>query len=171
MAWPGKLFVQSSRPHNNINRPSQIHVKLSSPLPTTAIVVNKSFWNFVQSMTVILCGKFHEDLLIKNEAINNKYFVRLQSMMDFGEIVYIVKGPWFHQGQGPISLKFMSLSSKFRKNRCNFTLKTNDPINSQFCTCHDSSAVVTCAKLLHQWIIKIKTRTIRIFVKILIMSS
>ena len=38
-------------------------------------------------------------------------------------------------------------------------MEYNDQIMPQFCTCHDSSAVMTCAKLWHDWIIiKIKTK-------------
>ena len=37
-------------------------------------------------------------------------------------------------------------------------MRKNDKIRSQFCTCHNSWAVVTCAKLSTDWIIKIKIR-------------
>ena len=39
----------------------------------------------------------------------------------------------------------------------------NYAIISQFCTCHDSWAVVTCAKLLYDWIIEFKIKAKRIF--------
>ena len=45
-----------------------------------------------------------------------------------------------------ISEKFMLL----------FLEKKNDPIRSQFCTCHDSWAVMTCAKLWPDWITRIR---------------
>ena len=41
-------------------------------------------------------------------------------------------------------------------------LTSNDQISSQFCTCHDSWAVVTCANLWPDQIIKIKIETKRI---------
>ena len=41
----------------------------------------------------------------------------------------------------------------------------NDPMTSQLCTCHDSWAVVTCAKLWPHRIIRIKIRAISLFPK------
>ena len=46
-----------------------------------------------------------------------------------------------------------------------FYAKYNDPIKSQFCTCHDSSAVVACATLWLDWIIRIKIRANIIFMR------
>ena len=40
-------------------------------------------------------------------------------------------------------------------NRCSSLMNNNDPIRSQFCTCHDSCAVMTCAKLWPDWINRI----------------
>ena len=37
-------------------------------------------------------------------------------------------------------------------------LKINDPIRTQFCTCHNSLAVVTCANLWPDWIITIEIK-------------
>ena len=42
-------------------------------------------------------------------------------------------------------------------------MRNNDPIRSQFCTCHDSSAVVACPKLWTDWITRIRIRAKRIF--------
>ena len=39
------------------------------------------------------------------------------------------------------------LSLKYCKNYICCTFNSDDPISSQFCTCHDSLAVVACAKL------------------------
>ena len=45
-------------------------------------------------------------------------------------------------------------------NMCVTLMWENDgQIRSQFCTCHDSSAVVACAKLLSDWIIRIEITT------------
>ena len=41
----------------------------------------------------------------------------------------------------------MSAQSTFYKHPCRYYLNNDDQIRSRFCTCHDSSAVVTCAKL------------------------
>ena len=41
---------------------------------------------------------------------------------------------------------------------CHFYWKNNNQIMSQFCTCHDSSAVMTCANLWHDLIIRIKIK-------------
>ena len=43
----------------------------------------------------------------------------------------------------------------FYKTVCSYMKKNNDLIRSQFCTWHDSKAVVTCAKLWHEWISRI----------------
>ena len=57
---------------------------------------------------------------------------------------------------------FMSSWSKSHKDKCCFYLKNNHLIRSQFCTCHDSSAVMTCANVWPDWIIRI-TITVKIF--------
>ena len=44
------------------------------------------------------------------------------------------------------------------KNSCSFCTKDNAPIMPQFCTCHNCKAVVTCAKLWHDGIIRIEIR-------------
>ena len=46
----------------------------------------------------------------------------------------------------------MSTWSKSCTNIFNSYLKNDDQIRQQFCTCHDNTAVVTCAKLLPDWI-------------------
>ena len=67
------------------------------------------------------------------------------------------------QQQGdPFHKQFKSSSSKSRKNTCCFYMKRGDLIRSQFCTCHDSSALVTCAKLGPDWIIWIKIRKLEL---------
>ena len=40
-------------------------------------------------------------------------------------------------------------------------VNNHNQIRSQFCTCHDSSAVMTCAKLWPDWIIKIKLKELK----------
>ena len=40
---------------------------------------------------------------------------------------------------------------------------SNDPIRSQFCTCHDSLAVMTCAKLQPNWVIVFRLMAIFMF--------
>ena len=54
--------------------------------------------------------------------------------------------------------EFMGSESKSCNNKC-FYVKNNVHIRSWFCTCHNSSAVVTCAKLWPDCIIRIKIRT------------
>ena len=63
----------------------------------------------------------------------------------------------------PFHKEFMSLWSKSCKNMGCFCMQKTDPNRSQFCTCHNSLAVVTCAKLSVDWTIKIKVRTDTIF--------
>ena len=55
----------------------------------------------------------------------------------------------------------MSSSSKSRDNSCCSFLDNNDAIRPQFCTCHDSWAVGTCANLWPDCILRIK---IKIFI-------
>ena len=54
-----------------------------------------------------------------------------------------INGTW-----GPFYMRFMSswLKSYQTHFYCNY--ESNDQIMSQFCTCHDSSAVVACAKIV-----------------------
>ena len=49
------------------------------------------------------------------------------------------------------------------KNIFYYHLADNNQIWSQFCTCHDSSAVVTCAKVWSDWIVRIITKVRREF--------
>ena len=51
------------------------------------------------------------------------------------------------------------------KNSCCSYLKNSEPIMSQFCTCHDSSAVMVCAKLWPDWTSRITIRIKRIFTR------
>ena len=50
-------------------------------------------------------------------------------------------------------------------------MKNNNKMRSQFCTCHDSWAVVTCANLWPGWITEIMIKSENDFHKISIMSS
>ena len=57
-----------------------------------------------------------------------------------------------------------SFSKYFENISCSF-IRNDDPIRSQFCTCHDSSAVVACINLWPHWIIRIKMKLKRIFTR------
>ena len=59
---------------------------------------------------------------------------------------------------GFISQRVYELIIHAWKNKC-LNVNTNYLIISQFCTCHDSLAVMTCAKLWHDWMIQIKIIT------------
>ena len=73
-------------------------------------------------------------------------------------MTHLTKGLWFHYW----NLTKILFALNFN---CNV------PIWSQFCTCHDSSAVMTCAKLWPDWIIFKAKATFIFFYKIGIMSS
>ena len=82
---------------------------------------------------------------------------------------------WFHihlcrsvgQEDDPFHNGFMTSWFKSCQNWC-FYLKYNDQIWAQFCTCHDSLAAMTCAKLLSflDWITTIKIRVKRIIMTV-----
>ena len=61
--------------------------------------------------------------------------------------------------------QIVSLQFKSCKNKHCFNVRNNKPIMLQFCTCHDSWAVMTCAKLWHDWLIQIWFTARRIFTK------
>ena len=67
----------------------------------------------------------------------------------------------------PFSQKFYELLIQIlkQKHSCWSYLKTNNPIMSQICTCQDSSAVVTFAKLWPDWIVGIILTAWRIFIR------
>ena len=52
---------------------------------------------------------------------------------------------------------------------CN--LNSDDPTSSQFCTGHDSQAVMTCAKLWTGWIVRLSSKSKMYLYEIWIMSS
>ena len=59
----------------------------------------------------------------------------------------------------PFHKQLMRLQTKVSKSSYWLYLKSNDKIMSQFCTCHDSLAVMTCANLWPDWIIIIIIET------------
>ena len=67
--------------------------------------------------------------------------------------------------QGQISLWVYELIIQISKFICRSDMKNYDPIMLQFCTCHISWADVTCAKLWHDWIIRIKIKAKRNFTR------
>ena len=66
---------------------------------------------------------------------------------------------------GPFHIWFRSSLSTSHKKSCDYYLMNNYPIRSQFCTCHDSWAVVTCANLWPDWVIRIQFESKQIFMK------
>ena len=60
--------------------------------------------------------------------------------------------------------------SNLSKNTCCFHLQIENQFRSQWCTCHNSSAVVTCANLWPDWLIRIIIPAKKIL-KITVMSS
>ena len=71
--------------------------------------------------------------------------------------------PSLCRDKDPFHERFMNLYTKSFKNICCSDMKNNNLIRSQFCTCHDSWAVMVCAKLWPDWIIEIKIRVTRTF--------
>ena len=65
---------------------------------------------------------------------------------------------WPNEPWVPSAKRFESSPSKFHKNMFCSDMKNKDQIMLQFCTCHDSSAVMACAKSWHDCITIIKIR-------------
>ena len=59
----------------------------------------------------------------------------------------------WHAAWGPSHKGFMRSSFKSWGNSVSSYFDSNDPIRSQFFTCHDSLAVMACAKMWHDCII------------------
>ena len=75
-------------------------------------------------------------------------------------------GAHYTTSQGSISQRVYKLIINIlEKKLCCFYMENNGQIRPQFCTCHDSSAVMACAKLWSDWIIHIKCRAKRIFTR------
>ena len=75
-----------------------------------------------------------------------------------GTPLIVLDESWYPSHKG-----FMSWQSKSGKYpSCSF-LKTFDLIRSQFCTCHDSLAVMACTNLWSDWMIKIIITTKNIY--------
>ena len=78
-------------------------------------------------------------------------------------IEQLILKPGKHQYYAAVSRNLFHewlMNTKFKscKNISWSCMKTNHQIMPQFCTCHNSSAVVACANLWHDWVIKIKIR-------------
>ena len=65
----------------------------------------------------------------------------------------------------PWGTSHKTLNWKLWKKCVWFNFDTHDPISSQFCTSHDSLAVVACAKLWLDWIIILYDRATCIFAR------
>ena len=74
----------------------------------------------------------------------------------------------------PTSQSLWAHDKNLVKLQCCSYLKSNDQIRSQFCTCHDCWAVMTCANLWPDWMIRlmrIKITIMFFFFFLLIISS
>ena len=93
--------------------------------------------------------------------------------MNFSETVprsWISRTPGIND-QGSLSPIVYELIMEILKIFFSFNPDSDDPVRSQICTCHDSWAVVTCAKLWSDHMIIFRARAIRNFCEIWIMSS
>ena len=79
---------------------------------------------------------------------------------------FALSAPW--NSQGPVSQRVYELIIQSLKYNFSFYMHNNDQIMSQFCTCHDSSAVVAYANLCHEWAIRIEKRAKQIFTRFLL---
>ena len=64
---------------------------------------------------------------------------------------------WQTRSWHPFHKQLISSQPKSYKNTCTFISKIMIRSSHNFCTCHDSLAVVACAKFWPDWIIRIKT--------------
>ena len=78
-----------------------------------------------------------------------------------GSIVWIV----WETPRDPFDKKFISSQLEFLNNSLVYDSDFDNPIRSQICTCHDSSAVVTCAKLWPDWMINLTVWTTWFFTR------
>ena len=65
----------------------------------------------------------------------------------------------------PFYKRFIMAQSKYCENSVYSDVESNDTIMGHFCTCHNSSAVVTCAKLTHDWITIFHATAMHIFTR------
>ena len=65
--------------------------------------------------------------------------------------------------KGSISHSVCELINQICENTCCSCMKNNDESRSQFCTCHDSSAVVACVNVWSGWLMRTKHRAKIIF--------
>ena len=117
------------------------------------------------NMTAMLCAKFQNDWTIRIAVKNDWYFPWRWISDSFPDLQQHTGG-WTSQkydAQEPVSQRFYELIIQLLKNSCGSYLKNNDPIRSQFCTCHDSWAVMACAKLWPDCVIKIRITSHQIF--------
>ena len=76
-----------------------------------------------------------------------------------------------HTARGPVSQMLYEILVEICKYMCCPFVKPMESIKSQFCTCHDSSAVVACAKLWVDSITRLTDKIKKNFRKISITSS
>ena len=105
----------------------------SQPIPLKFVLETVAIWP--------ACGaKFHNNLLINSQDIDKHDLKRVQFNTHIGCIFFIVTGLLdpFHKAWAHYWNLVKIMFSQFYS----YIL-----IRSQFCKCHDSCAVVTCAKL------------------------
>ena len=73
--------------------------------------------------------------------------------------------------QAPVPLTVFRSNLKFNKNFEYSGLKYAQPITTNFCTCHDSYTVVTCAKFHCDQLNMLWTRALQIFIEFRIQSK
>ena len=88
-------------------------------------------------------------------AMHDDSYVSVTPDLQFTHVVHPVMAPFRTVGVRGLSYnRFMSSWYESCKNVCCSNKKNYHQISSHICTCHDSSAVVTCAKLWPDWIFK-----------------
>ena len=97
----------------------------------------------------VLCNIFHMNVFTRCLAAGIVYNALCPTLIPkLCPLNFIWEAAW-----GPSHKGFMRLSFKSCENSVSFYLNSNDPIRSQFFTCHNSLAVMACAKLWHDCII------------------
>ena len=129
------------------------------------LIATQSVFKFKLNQITDNRWHFQTHFLFENSRIFSKISLKCVSKSLFnGTLMQAWVMDWSHLE--PISQRVYELIiQNLMKSTCSSYAKNNDPIKSQFCTCHDSQDVMTCAKLWLDWMMIIKMKAIWFFTR------